>query len=181
MGKNSVRWVYKLERNFTWDSGQPVQEDLVFRDKTGSVRLIVEQAGRITVTRGYAWNGCSPKVCVFDMLFGTPDGVVHVRTERPKTYYASLVHDALYQYLPDGLPLKRRHADAFFFRLMEESDFGPRWVYWAFVRVFGGLVRRATRLKRKTRGSRQRVAEVVPTGHGHSATSGVQPERWVTE
>ena len=160
--RNSVRWLHRLEQSFTWESNHSIPEDLVFRDKTGAVRLVIEANGRITVTRGYAWNGCSPKFCLFDILLGTPEGVVHERSERPKTYYASLVHDALYQFVPDGLPVTRRHADAFFFNLLAESDFAPRGVYWVFVRVFGGLVRRGTRLIRKTRGTRQRVADLLP-------------------
>ncbi len=172
MCKNSVRWLYRLEQSFTWHSKHPIPEDLVFRDKTGAVRLILEECGRLIVTRDYAWNGCSPKFCVFDLLLGTPEGVVHARTGRPKTYYASLVHDALYQFLPDGLPLKRRHVDAFFFDLLAESDFAPRWIYWAFVRLFGGLVRRATRVTRRTRGARQRVVELLPPVSAHSATAG---------
>jgi hypothetical protein len=170
--RNGVRWLYKLEQNFTWDSNQSIPEDLVFLDKSGAVRLIIEKSGRITVTRGYAWNGCSPKLCILDLLLGTPEGVVHAATGRPKTYYASLVHDALYQFLPDGLPLRRHHADAFFLRLLAESYFAPRWVYWAAVRLFGGLVRRGTRLKRKTRGTRQRVGDLLPTGNERSATAG---------
>lgn len=164
MCKNAVPWLYKLDRNVTWDSGHPIPEDLVFLDRTGVVRLILEAGGRITVTRGYAWNGCSPKVCAFDLLFGTPDGVVHVRTEKPKTYYASLIHDALYQFLRDGLPVTRRDADGFFLRLMTESDFAPRRLYWLAVRAFGRLVWRATKAKRRTRGERQRVAELLPPG-----------------
>ena len=168
MCKNSVRWLYRLERNFAWDSKHPIPEDLIFRDKTGVVRLVIEQGGRITVTRGYAWNGCSPKFCVFDILLGPPEGVVHVRTEKPKTYYASLVHDALYQFLPDDLPLKRRHADRFFLLLLAESEFAPRRLYWGAVRLIGGLVWRATRMKRKTQGARQRVAEWLAPGGKHS-------------
>lgn len=172
MCKNSVRWLYRLERSFIWDSKHPIPEDLIFRDRTGVVRLIIEQGGRITVTRGYAWNGCSPKICVFDLLLGTPEGVVHVRTEKPKTYYASLVHDALYQFLPDGLPLGRRHADRFFLLLLAESEFAPRWLYWGAVRLIGGLVWRATRFKRETRGTRQGVAELLPPGGERSAKAG---------
>lgn len=168
MCRNSVRWLYELDQNFTWDSGHPIPEDLAFEDRTGAVRLIIEQSGRITVSRGYAWNGCSPKVCVLDLLLGTPEGVVHASTRKSKTYYASLVHDALYQFLPDGLPLKRRHADAFFLRLLRESDFAPRWVYWAAVRLFGGLVRRTTRLKRKLAGTRVRVVELLPPASASS-------------
>lgn len=156
--KNSVRWLYRLEESYSWESGHRLEEDLVFRDKSGAVRLVIERGGRITVTRGYAWDGCTPKVCVFDILIGVPDGVVHARTGRPKTYYASLVHDALYQFLPDGLPLRRYHADEFFLRLMVESDFAPRWIYWFAVRILGGLFRRAGRKIRKTSGIRQSIA-----------------------
>lgn len=137
---DSVAWLYRLERHFTWDSGQQVPRDLVFRDQDGTVRLVVEASGRITVMRGYAWNGCSPKFCVFDVLIGTPDGVVHARTGKPKTYYASLVHDALYQFLLLDDAVKRRHADAFFLRLMGESAFAPRYLYWLAVRLAGWLV-----------------------------------------
>ena len=103
---------------------------------------------------------CSPKVCVFDFLLGTPEGVVYAPTEKRKTYFASLMHDALYQFLPDGLPFRRRHADRFFLVLLGESEFAPRWLYWAAVRLFGGLVWRATRRKRQTRGQCNRVAEL---------------------
>lgn len=155
---NSVRWLYRLEQSYSWNSGHDIPEDLVFRDKTGAVRLVVERDGRITVTRGYAWDGCTPKFCIFDILLGVPDGVVHAGTGRPKTYYASLVHDALYQFLPDGLPFERVHADRFFLRLMEESEFGPRSIYWIAVRLFGDLFRRVARRVRKTRGTRQAIS-----------------------
>lgn len=59
MCKNSVRWLYRLEGNFAWESRHPVADDLVFRDKTGVVRLIIEADGTITVTKGYAWNGAA--------------------------------------------------------------------------------------------------------------------------
>ena len=159
--RTGVRWLYKLDASYSWDSWHSIPEDLVFRDSSGDVRLIVEATGRITVTRGYAWNGCSPKFCVFDLLLGTPEGVVYSDTHRPKTYYASLVHDALYQFLPDGLPLKRRHADAFFRRLLQESDFSPAWLYWSAVRLCGWIVRRTTKIKRRWRGSGQQLAELV--------------------
>jgi hypothetical protein len=139
-----------------------VPEDLVFRDKKGKVRLIIEKSGMITVTRGFSWNGCSPKFCVFDILVGTPDGTVYATTGRPKTYYASLVHDALYQFLPDGLPIRRREADRFFLTLLAESEFAPRWIYWLAVRLAGGVIWRATRRKRKNRGERQRFSELMP-------------------
>jgi len=159
--RNGVRWVFRLERSYSWESHHAVPEDMLFFDRAGKLRLIVERTGRITVTRGYAWNGCSPKFCILDIVFGTPDGVVHARTGKPKAYYASLVHDALYQFLPHGAPLERHVADSIFLRLLAESDFRPRYVYWAAVWLLGGLVRRAKAWKRQTRGMGRRVAEFV--------------------
>ena len=152
--ENSVRWLYVLDQHFTWESGLEIKEDVAFKDKTGVVRLVLEKGGRFTVMRGYAWDGCSPKFCLFDILLGTPDGVVDSRTGRPKTFYASLVHDALYQFVPDGLPLTRRQADQCFLRLLEEAGFRPRMLYYLAVRGLGWLVRRATRYVRKTVGTK---------------------------
>jgi len=167
MCKNSVKWLYRNPENFSWESGLEISEDLVFRDVSGGVRLILEPGGRITVTRGYAWNGCSPKFCLFDLVIGTPDGVVHARTGRPKTYYASMVHDALYQFLEADSPVTRRQADACFLRLMAESEFMLRHLYWAAVRLFGWLVYGAKKAKRGWKGSGTAVAAERPPGIGH--------------
>ncbi len=152
MCRNAVRWVYRLERNFSWESALPFDRDRAYRDRRGTVRLVLERGGRITVMRGYAWNGCSPKVCLFDILVGTPDGVVSAVTGRPKSYYASLVHDALYQFMGVGASLPRAEADRCFLRLLAESDFLPRYVYWTAVRALGWLVWSGKRRVRRWRG-----------------------------
>ena len=161
MCRNSVKWRFRSGANFAWDSGFEIPEDLVFFDATGVVRLILERGGRITVTRGYAWNGCSPKGCLFDFAIGTPDGVVHVRTGRPKTYFASMVHDALYQFLYADSPITRRQADDAFLRLLAESDFAPRGLYWLFVRLFGRIVWQATRARRDWQGTSVAATELM--------------------
>src|SRR5205823_12048120 len=86
MCKNKEPWVFTLQRDFTWESGLRVGEDVAFEDKTGVVRLMLRRQGTITVTERYAWDGCSPKFCVFDILLGTPGGVVDSKTKQPKTY-----------------------------------------------------------------------------------------------
>ena len=135
--KNKVNWLFKLEKNYSWESGLRLENDYVYFDANkNKVRLIVEKNGRITITKGYCWNGCSPKVCIFDINVGTPDGVVHRKSGRPKTYFASLVHDALYQFRKVDAPYTRRQADACFLRLMKDSDFCLRNFYWAAVRLF---------------------------------------------
>ena len=145
----SVDWLYRLDSNYSWDSGLSIPEDLVFLDAKDRVRLIIAKEGEITVTRGYSWNGCSPKFCVFDLMLGTPEGVVHRESGRPKTYHASLVHDAMYQFVGTHPLIKRRHADAFFKQLLRDCDFGPAWLYWAAVRLFGWLVWRGKKANRQ--------------------------------
>jgi len=156
MCRNAVQWLYRLEKNYAWDSPLRVSEDLVFQDDKNKVRLIIEANGKLTVMKGYTWNGCSPKFCLLDLCMGTPDGVVYEKTGRPKTYYASLVHDALYQFLRKGTPIKRRKADKCFLLLMGKSEFLWRYVYWVAVRLFGWLVWGGKQVVRKWRG------EVVP-------------------
>ena len=155
--KNGVKWLYKLEmEDFAWESGHAVPYTMEFRDQNGKLRLVIGRDGMITVKKGYSWDGCTPKICFFDILIGTPDGVVHRVSGKPKTYYASLVHDALYQFLPEipGIAhLTRRDADDFFFRIMEEYEFAPRWIYWLAVRMFGGLaIITRINITRKTHG-----------------------------
>ena len=141
--KNGVKWVFKLETaDFPWDSGRLMPYAMEFFDEEGTKRLTISKDGKITVKKDYAWDGCTPKLCFFDILIGTPDGVVHKDIGRPKTYYASLIHDALYQFLPEipsDVPLTRRDADAFFYRILEQYQFTPRGLYWLGVRLFGGL------------------------------------------
>lgn len=152
MCKNSEKWVFVLDKDFSWQSGFHLAEDCAFQDKTGTTRLILKTNGIIVVKKEYAWDGCTPKICVFDVLVGIPDGVVDSRTKKPKTFYASLVHDALYQFLPDGLPLTRKNADDCFLKLMEETGFVPRYFYYAAVRLLGGMFARAGRRIRKSKG-----------------------------
>ncbi len=152
--KNSEKWLYELPEDFWWQSGLPFPKDAAFEDKKGVRRLEVRQDGEIRVLASYAWDGCTPKICLFDLLVGVPDGVVDSRTKRPRTYYASLVHDVLYQFLSDGLGIKRRQADHCFLRLMAETKFLWRYPYYWAVRIFGGVFRYIGKRIRKTKGKR---------------------------
>ena len=172
MADDVAKWLYRLPVNYTWTSPFRLDADYAFADDGGRVRLVLERNGAITVTRGYAWNGCSPKFRVLDLLVGTPEGVVNARTGQRKTYFASLVHDALYQFLDDGLPLARKQADLVFLFLMRESGFRLAPVYWLFVRAFGGLVHLATRRARRWRGAMTRIdAEAPPPAQAAAPAS----------
>lgn len=157
LSTDCVKWLYRLDTNYSWESGLKVPEDKYFSDSTGIVRLIIEKEGRITVTREYAWNGCSPKFVFLDLLWGTPDGAVYRPTGRPKAYFASLIHDALYQFLGAGSPISRREADGCFRRLLGESEFRLSWIYWVAVRLGGWTVWKAKAIKREWKGTAVRV------------------------
>jgi hypothetical protein len=59
----------------------------------------------------------------------------------------------MYQFLRDGLGLPRGDADRFFLRLMSATGFTFRYVYFAAVRLFGGLFRSAAKKVRGTDGA----------------------------
>ena len=80
--------------------------------------------GRLSIVRGYAWDGCSGP---------TVDDRTNMR--------AGLVHDALYQAIRLGfIPLqKRKRVDLAFRRLLREDGMGAvrAQYYYAAVRAFG--------------------------------------------
>ncbi|MCY1284833.1 hypothetical protein D9M68_322420 [compost metagenome] len=103
--------------------------------------------------RTYAWDGCSPKIAFYWLaLFGSPDWwerhtpitrIHQGRLQRcevfwPLAHHASLVHDALYQYL-HVVPVSKRGADRLFQHMLRESGM-PAWLAWLYfvaVDLFG--------------------------------------------
>ncbi|MBU8922604.1 MAG: DUF1353 domain-containing protein [Bacteroidales bacterium] len=159
---DDVKWVFCLEEDFSYDSGILIPQKSIFRDIDGEIRLIIDKDGTLTVKKGYAWNGCSPKLCLFDIVIGTPDGVVHRDTGKPKTYYATCIHDALYQFMQEIAPLTRTDTDRIFLELMVESKFRFAYIYWFFVRIFGRIFWRTKKKTRNWQGKR----EVIPDNDG---------------
>ena len=107
-----------------------------------------------SVRRAYAWDGCTPKRWFFWLaLFGTPDWSENAESivsfdsagkREPKqmfwqrAHHASLVHDALYQYL-DLIPIAKQDVDNLFHDMLKVSGLHP-WLaklYHLAVRYFG--------------------------------------------
>jgi hypothetical protein len=105
-------------------------------------RLLIEESGKITVKcsygNGYAWDGCSPKFNFLQFTCGTPDGRLDYGTEKPMTYYASMFHDALYQFKLEGC-ISRKETDIIFKILLKKAGFIWRLKYFCAVRIFGGF------------------------------------------
>jgi len=162
--RTGLRWffriykIYTLSDDFHWDSGHEIPHKLFFYDESKKLRMVIDKKGGITIKKRYTWDGCTPKLSVFDLfVFGTPDGILSRITNKPKAYYASLVHDALYQFLPemeDSDGITRRDADDIFRSILVKHEFVPNGVYWLAVRLFGGIFMKARRnITRNTKGT----------------------------
>jgi hypothetical protein len=95
---------------------------------------------------GYAWDGCSPKWNFIDLIFGTPDGRFDYKTDKQITYYASMIHDALYQY-KSQIELSRKDVDIIFKLNLQKSGFMLGRIYYYAVRLFGGFYGRWKTIK----------------------------------
>lgn len=100
--------------------------------------------GEMIVYIGYKWDGCTPKFNFLDITWGTPDGRLNRRSNRPMTYYASLVHDVLYQ---STIPITRAQADAEFLREANKAGFKLAGLYNFFNRTFGRFYQRWKKAK----------------------------------
>lgn len=135
-------WIFKIDEPFCYKSN--------IKGHTFQARwLSVQPDGTITIPAGYAWDGCSPKLDIADVLIlGTPDGIVDIASGKPKTYHASLVHDALYQYFR-WHNIERREIDRLFLEIMRQKQFLPAILYFWAVRIFGVFfVKRKVEMRR---------------------------------
>lgn len=146
----SSSWKFRLKEDFVWQSGREVDDNYEFKDKEKQkIRLAIRKNGEIRITTRYSWDGCTPKLRIFDWFYiGIPDGAMSDKTGLPKAYHASLVHDALYQFLSEGVPYSRREADKMFLELLRETRFSLRWIYYLAVRTFGGFFHKFGRMFR---------------------------------
>ena len=94
----------------------------------------------LTVKAGYAWDGASPSGLFWD----TWDGPMCEEEELPLTYWATLLHDAIYQYIREiaevlGWPIRRvrRRGDKSFLDEMRKKKFDYSRLYYRAVRAFG--------------------------------------------
>jgi hypothetical protein len=118
------RYKYKLS------ASEPFELFLPVTDQTHEYCYVTK--GMLVIRKGYAWDGCSPKLSVLGLFWlGTPDGHIDCDTGKPFTYYASLVHDCLLQY--DIVP--RKEADRIFYDLMPDR-YPLRLLYYWAVRVY---------------------------------------------
>lgn len=118
---------------------------------------------------GYAWDGCSIKWNSINVTWGTPDGKLDYTTLKQKTYYASMLHDVLYEN-KKTVPVSRKNADLLFKDILKTSNYILSPIYYAAVRIFGGLFGAW-----KTKSSEQKRIKLVSLRYVRSG-SGFMPQ-----
>ncbi|MDD5439347.1 MAG: DUF1353 domain-containing protein [Candidatus Omnitrophica bacterium] len=130
-------YVYCIKENYTLGTsikGRVYENDWFKLEPDGSMTV------KGTHGNGYSWDGCSPKWKLNDMFFGTPEAVLNYATRKSKTYYASLVHDVLYQFSRDIRYLvMRKQADREFYTILKRDGFKMALLYYWGVRSFGWI------------------------------------------
>jgi len=130
-------WKFVHNEDFTYTT------NLLLNRSCDFIWLSISDNGTITVKGshpdGYGWDGCTPKMNLLHITWGIFDGKLKQFGEgnyKPYTYYASMIHDVLYQY-KRCVPVTRKEADLIFYTMMKESGFMWAHIYYIFVRVFG--------------------------------------------
>jgi len=131
-------YVYCIKEDFEYKSSI---KDREFENEW----LKLETDGKVIVKgtnkKGYAWDGCSPKIKIKDVYFGTPEAVLNYDKGKSKTYYASLIHDVFYQFSKSVKSfIARKEVDKEFYVMLKEDNFGFARPYYRAVRLFGWLV-----------------------------------------
>ncbi|WP_394972575.1 hypothetical protein [uncultured Croceitalea sp.] len=155
MGQRSLRT--KEVKKFVHRSNEEIKTSITgitYKSENSEVEIFEDGTIKFNVTQfeeGYfAWDGCTPKKEILDLLIGTPDGKMDFGTEEPITYYASFVHDILYKYKAE-IPLSRKTVDDLFFLILKRSEFKLAGIYHFGVRTFGGILFGAWKTKTKVK------------------------------
>ncbi|MBN1871230.1 MAG: hypothetical protein JW800_01510 [Candidatus Omnitrophica bacterium] len=130
-------YVYCTKEDYTYRSsitGRRYENEWFRLDPDGAVTV------KGSHDRGYAWDGCSPKIKVWDIYFGTSEAVLNYDTGQSKTYYASMIHDVFYQFNKDLRSIvRRREIDREFYNILKRDGFCFAGLYYCVVRAFGWI------------------------------------------
>ncbi|MFA5669432.1 MAG: DUF1353 domain-containing protein [Balneolaceae bacterium] len=138
MAKRKKLWKFKLDKDLTLER----EYDFLSFDKVESfifpwaTIVVSKNKIRVIAHEGYAWDGCTPKFHLKNIIVGVWDGPILYATKLPQAYLASLIHDILCQYMGKHA-ISRKQADQIFYAMLKEVDFLFAPLYYAAVRFFG--------------------------------------------
>ena len=122
-------YLYVLRQPFSYKS--QLLSGVTFHNKW----VTITPDGTITISAGYAWDGCSPKWKVGRFAVGVPDGPIQ-SDGYPQTAWASLVHDAVCQF-KTSIQVTKRTAVRLFDELLRAAEWLFRPVYVTAVNLLG--------------------------------------------
>jgi hypothetical protein len=124
-------WKFTLEKDFSIDLYEYYHHfsDYVFMDFVGGKRVVVGDLtrGKLTILKGYQWDGCTPKFMLFGKAIGIPDF--------KKTYKPSLVHDFLIDHCSQHF-IPRSVIDRIWTKMLKAEKFKLRFLYSPAVHLF---------------------------------------------
>lgn len=131
--KRNFPYIYNIDKdvchNTNWKLNEPFISEWLEISVDGEIKIKASEDNK------YSWDGCTPKFSIFNLfILGTPDGHIDYRTGKPFTYKASLIHDALYQYI-DSVPISKKEIDLLFKEIL--GDFKLAYLYYMAVKYFG--------------------------------------------
>jgi hypothetical protein len=131
-GKRTYRYITTKEITVRLHGLLATHPEVAFQDAKGKTWAWIV-CGKITIAKGYAWNGCSPKTYIgfppVGAWIGTPDF--------DATIIPSLIHDVLFQFAEVGKHTLH-NTNLQFLRMMEERHFRLAAQYFEAVEIFGG-------------------------------------------
>lgn len=130
-------YVYCIRENYSYNSSIKERsfENQWFKISADGTIIV-----KGTNYKGYAWDGCSPKLKIKDICLGTPEGVLNFSTGKSKTYHASLIHDVFYQFSRQIKSfITRKEVDREFYIILKNESFCFAKIYYAGVRAFGWI------------------------------------------
>lgn len=115
-----MTWRYRLEYEFR--AYAPELSVIEFHNQW----LFIDR-GNVVISRGYAWDGCSPAWRMPGGLWIGPWDGPRGTDGRPVSWHASLVHDALCQFRPDLVGVSKDATVRIFKRMLVEAG-APGWM-----------------------------------------------------
>lgn len=130
-------YIYRLSEDYRYQSsikGREFENEWCALSQDGMILV------KGTHYKGYAWDGCSPKIKIKDIYIGTPEAVLNFNTGQSKTYWASLIHDVFYQFSKEmGQLVARSEVDREFYHILKRDQFAFAGIYYQAVRMLGWL------------------------------------------
>lgn len=140
-------YFYKITQDsVSFQLGVIPTEYVELQDRNGKRIVSLSESGELTVYKGYAWDGATPKWRYGPVMFGTWDGRWDHTIDKPDLWESTLIHDSLLQ-LKEYRPVEMesvewKDIDDTFLAQMQAVEFKYASLYYTCVRWYHKLWRK---------------------------------------